>query len=103
MAFTPHGHQIEGTDVEERPVNVARCGGPRVCIKCANAIAAWWEDEAKRTDPRSVSLQLQELTHSQGTMFKVYDALKDVGLTKQQAIDAISSMQNNGIYFREAA
>lgn len=103
MAYTPHGHYIEGTNPEGKPENVARCGGPRICIKCANAIADWWMDEAKRTDPRSVPAQLQELSHNQGTLFKVYDALKDAGLTKQQSIDAINLMQNYGIYFREAA
>lgn len=103
MAHTPHGHHIEGTVLEERPENVARCGGPRICLKCANAVADWWKDEAKRTDPRSIPAQLQELTHSQGTLFKVYDALKAAGLTQQQSVDAINQMQNNGIYFREAA
>jgi hypothetical protein len=35
MAYTSHGHQIPGTDVEPvRPI-VARCGGPSLCKECA--------------------------------------------------------------------
>lgn len=44
-----------------------------------------------------------ELTHNEGTMRKVYDALERAGLTYQQSIDCISDMQNNGLYFREAS
>lgn len=44
----------------------------------------------------------QQLTHNEGTLRKVYDALGRAGLTEQQSIDAINDMQNNGLYFREA-
>lgn len=39
--------------------------------------------------------------HDDQTMTKVYQALIDTGLIEQQAMDAINSMQNAGIYFRE--
>lgn len=103
MAHTPHGHHIDGSVLEERPENVARCGGPRMCIKCANAIAEYWKDEAGKSNPLPSLVSLQKLSVDQGTMFKVYDALKDSGMSQQQAVDAINQMQNHGIYFREAA
>lgn len=35
MAYTSHGHHIRGTvDNHERPVKVARCGGPGLCRVC---------------------------------------------------------------------
>jgi hypothetical protein len=41
MAFTSHGHQIPGTPVEERESdNIARCGGPALCSKCAREAAS---------------------------------------------------------------
>jgi hypothetical protein len=44
-----------------------------------------------------------ELVVTEGTLFKVYDALRRAGLSEQQVTDAITDMQNHGIYFREAA
>lgn len=46
---------------------------------------------------------MSELTHDENTLRKVYDALRRAGLSEQAATDAISDMQNQGIYFREAA
>lgn len=40
-------------------------------------------------------------THDDDTLFKVAVALREVGLTEQQIDDAINSMQNYGILFRE--
>lgn len=40
-------------------------------------------------------------THTEETLFKVYAALKAVGWKHHQAEDAITSMQNMGILFRE--
>lgn len=45
----------------------------------------------------------ENLTYDEGTLFKVYDALAEVGLERQQVIDAVSLMQNAGILFREQA
>lgn len=44
---------------------------------------------------------MNELIATEDTLRKVFDALRRVGLTEQQAIDTISDMQNQGIYFRE--
>lgn len=33
--YTSHGHQIDGTPVEGKRPNVARCGGPALCSLCA--------------------------------------------------------------------
>lgn len=111
MAFTAHGHHIPGTEFAAlwvAPETVINCGGPAHCADCADGVSKWWDPTpADRTHPpisggRSVREQLQELTYSEGTLFKVYEALKEAGLTQQQAIDAINKMQNFGIYFREA-
>ena len=37
----------------------------------------------------------------EGTMAKVFHALKRVGMTDDQALDGIREMQNDGILFRE--
>lgn len=42
-----------------------------------------------------------ELTHTGETMTKVHRALQKAGVPYQQAIDAVDTMQNDGIYFRE--
>lgn len=39
--------------------------------------------------------------HDENTLQKVYQALLDAGIYGQQAVDAVSNMQNRGIYFRE--
>lgn len=39
--------------------------------------------------------------HDDQTMAKVYDGLRDAGLTIQQALSAVNSMQNKGVLFRE--
>jgi hypothetical protein len=44
---------------------------------------------------------MNELTHTEDTLRKVFDALRRAGLSERQAIDTISDMQNQGIYFRE--
>lgn len=42
MAYTTHGHHIDGTVRDtEHPQAVARCGGPGLCQQCsADALAA---------------------------------------------------------------
>lgn len=44
-----------------------------------------------------------ELTNTEETMAKVYQALGEVGLSEGQIINAVSAMQNSGILFRERA
>ena len=34
MAYTSHGHHISGTDLNNRPRQVARCGGIALCREC---------------------------------------------------------------------
>lgn len=41
--------------------------------------------------------------YNDGTMFKVYQALRRAGLSEPQALNAINEMQNDGILFRERA
>lgn len=36
MAFTAHGHQVPGTTVDGKPIEVMRCGGVMRCTKCRN-------------------------------------------------------------------
>lgn len=43
-----------------------------------------------------------ELVDTDDTMQKVYRALRGVGWTDKSIINAVHSMQNEGIYFREA-
>jgi hypothetical protein len=43
------------------------------------------------------------VTYSEETMQKVYQALRNTGLADQQAIYAVTTMQNAGILFREAS
>lgn len=38
---------------------------------------------------------------NEGVLFKVYKGLEDSGLTRQQCIDAVNCMQNEGVLFRE--
>lgn len=40
MAYTTHGHHIEGTKVEGiQPPKVARCGGPGLCDQCSREVS----------------------------------------------------------------
>jgi hypothetical protein len=62
--------------------------------------------DVKKEDPNGYGFQnevlIDEITyHDEDTLTKVNEALKAVGLKKQQRQDAISLMQNAGIYFRE--
>ena len=40
-------------------------------------------------------------SYNEGTLFKVHDALLDSGLSSLQIKEAINSLQNSGILFRE--
>lgn len=60
------------------------------------------EEAAKAVEDAYSRLQeLEPLYHGEETLFKVYKALVDAGLDQQSAQDAVSQMQNAGIYFRE--
>ena len=43
----------------------------------------------------------EQLTHTGSTMDKVLQSLMDSGLTQEAATNAVNSMQNAGILFRE--
>ena len=43
----------------------------------------------------------ERVIHTEDTLAKVYFALAAVGVTGQQAIDAVFSMSNQGVLFRE--
>ena len=43
----------------------------------------------------------EELHHDENTLRKVYEGLLKAGIFGQQAVDAVSEMQNQGILFRE--
>jgi len=47
MAYTSHGHQINGTerDGSKKPATVARCGGPGICGKCSMEATSALRDE----------------------------------------------------------
>lgn len=94
MAWTKHGHQIEGTEAlpkEGRP-SVARCGGPKICAACAL-------DAAKATAKKEWREDIS--CWNEGTLVKVREALYHAGLTQIECTEAIQEMQNNGILFRE--
>lgn len=88
MTWTKHGHQIPDTTVDDnnRPVIVERCGGVRLCHDCMKEVAERWNTT--------------ELNATQ-TVLKVFNALVKAGISHQQGLDAIDSMQNSGILFRE--
>lgn len=46
---------------------------------------------------------MEEVTHDEETLSKVYAALRDLGLEPEDANDAILAIQNAGILFRERA
>lgn len=56
------------------------------------------QDAAEYTGPGVVT----PMYHDDKTLNKVLNALSDAGLTEQQVLDAVNSMQNAGIYFRES-
>jgi hypothetical protein len=45
----------------------------------------------------------EQLYHDDQTLRKVYDTLRDTGLSESETLDAINEMQNKGLLFREAA
>jgi hypothetical protein len=46
---------------------------------------------------------VHRVTHNDGTMQKVYQAMRKSGLEDQQVVDAVMAMQNAGVLFREAS
>jgi len=61
MAWTRHGHQIEGTPVEPAQPRVARCGGPTLCRECWADVQAWSVFNPKEEKPPSFEEELRAL------------------------------------------
>jgi hypothetical protein len=100
MTYTGHGHWIPGTAViplEQQPKSRAECGGPGACRYCAL-------DSAKELARIVSSFDLHDTVDvtidSESVLFTVHKALVHSGLNKQQAINAIREIQNEGILFR---
>lgn len=54
MPYTSHGHPYGWINVDEpRPKSRARCGGPRMCKKCAAEAAGWRDPIGKVRDVRN--------------------------------------------------
>lgn len=68
----------------------------------AEADLETWRARAERAGvappPAETTL---ELTHDEGTMRKVWDALFRAGLDERGVLGAVNDMQNAGIFFRE--
>lgn len=44
----------------------------------------------------------RELSHDENTLIKVYQSMRNAGISESQATTAMHNMQNEGLYFREA-
>ncbi|SET49616.1 hypothetical protein [Nonomuraea wenchangensis] len=61
MPYTSHGHAYGVIDTDQpRPTLVARCGGPRLCKKCATEAAAT-PSEARQMDEWRVEIDRYRL------------------------------------------
>lgn len=102
MAITRHGHHIPGT-IYTRMEKLAvkyRCGGPSLCSQCIQDVSNHRENTATEMVPKNEGLPDREIFND-GTMATVFNALVESGLTRDQALDGMSSMQKTGILFRE--
>ncbi len=53
MAYTRHGHHIYGSVLEkEKPLSVARCGGPGLCLVCSKDEALYFGEVDNEEQPR---------------------------------------------------
>jgi len=69
--------------------------------KLADAALENWAVIAERTRANYGPTGVR-LAHNEDTLFKVYEALREIGLSDAQIITAVNLMQNAGIYFKEA-
>lgn len=74
-----------------RDFGYCACSTEYGCVVCGGTRNAFENNEIPE----------ELLTHTGGTMDKVLQALMDSGLTQEQATNAVNSMQNAGILFRE--
>src|ERR1700744_4157008 len=119
-AYTSHGWQIPHS-VENHPrPDIQACGGPGICQQCTYEVSRWavptpaersakidetlkrigyiLKEDAEEPDDLST---FDVVRHDDNTLVKVLAALFQSGLNDIQARDAITSMQNEGILFRE--
>lgn len=83
-------------------------GAASVCWEPMNGTGIFMTERAARIADELLALVMQfasvyRVTHNDGTMQKVYQAMRKSGLEDQQVIDAVMLMQNAGILFREGA
>jgi len=59
MAWTRHGHQIPGTNLDPAQPRVARCGGPSLCKECWADVQAWgvFNPKDKESEEKSPSFE----------------------------------------------
>ncbi len=100
-----HTHEtLEGPPQRGIQASVWRLGAAGLLISSVlEDQAAWLAD----LEPNTIYFYADlggsdKLTHSEATMQKVYVALSNQGLSEGQIINAVSAMQNSGIYFRES-
>lgn len=55
MAYTFHGHHIEGTSTENPPDSRARCGGPGLCAVCSRQASVYPKPESDLTRPTTLT------------------------------------------------
>lgn len=59
MAYTRHGHHIEGSFRLGKPLSVARCGGPGLCGICTIEADRWRKEHVSiLPDPRPIYEEL---------------------------------------------
>lgn len=77
MAYTTHGHQIEGTKIEDvKPEVVARCGGPGLCSKCSREAVAETAGLKSRKDIiMSMAAELIDASVKNGTFAGVHTVI----------------------------
>lgn len=121
-AYTSHGWQIpRSVENHPQPVRNLTCGGPGFCKQCTDEVARWVvpseQDRAEQIDTTLEKIgytlnnevvqapydpgTLDMVRHDENTLFKVLTALGNSGLTEREAHNALLSMQNAGILFRE--
>lgn len=102
---TPEDAEVEEVVVNPNLVEAAvwRLGpGGHLLNSVYEQDASWLAE----SEPKSIYFYAdlnrnEDLTHSDETMQKVYRALADQNLNEGQIINAVSAMQNAGIFFRE--
>lgn len=62
MAWTEHGHLVSGTllDYDDRPKQIARCGGPGFCDACSKEAATIKQEYYKKVAEAQEALAQQE-------------------------------------------